>query len=249
MSTDRSRGGTEPRVAETRRHAAEPGDDVGRPLRRRRVRPIRLRTRVLLVPRRPDPPRSTHRGRRRRQGRFSSSRPTSSTTSSTPLTHEVPRATPPASSTPSRALKRAPRRSSSCRAQQNPSPASTLKARPKPFSFRAFRHRRWSIYGAKRARPVATGGKWDGAKTALTSDNRCRGLRPVADRIAWRRRSIAGSFAADPFTTAYRVNLDSSGLEATRGDWRGQTAGGLSPTLSCRKSLQTRPFLVSTSLT
>jgi hypothetical protein len=43
----------------------------------------------------------------------------------------------------------------------------------------------WSIYGAERSQLVATGDKWDCLKTPRTSQNRCRGLRPVAKRSAW----------------------------------------------------------------
>src|SRR5437588_2731697 len=50
---------------------------------------------------------------------------------------------------------------------------STLDAhmaeRPNPFGHRRSTAKGWSIYGAQRAQPVATGGKWDTAKTAQIS--------------------------------------------------------------------------------
>ena len=36
-----------------------------------------------------------------------------------------------------------------------------MAGRPKPFDHQRFPAIGWSIYGAQRARPVATGGKWD----------------------------------------------------------------------------------------
>jgi hypothetical protein len=66
---DQSSRRTADRVRKTRRHAAEAGDDLGRPPRQQPLRPVRQRAHRRLVPWHPGPPRRTHSRRRRRQRR------------------------------------------------------------------------------------------------------------------------------------------------------------------------------------
>jgi hypothetical protein len=56
-----------------------------------------------------------------------------------------------------------------------------------PASSSQSRQRRWSLYGAQRAQPVAAGGKSDGTKNGSNERNRCRGLPPVAAGVPWLR--------------------------------------------------------------
>jgi hypothetical protein len=78
--------------------------------------------------------------------------------------------------------------------------------------YQRFMARRWSTYGAKRAQPMATGGK------SSCGENRKKKPNPLpwvatscrCNRML-RKRSIAAhspSVAADHFTTASGVNLD-----------------------------------------
>jgi hypothetical protein len=46
-----------------------------------------------------------------------------------------------------------------------------------PSSYPGFRRRRWSIYGAERSQPAATGGKWDSPEKGK---NKRKPLPPVA---------------------------------------------------------------------
>ena len=66
---DRLRRRARPRLRPGDGTLRKPGDDVGRPRRRRSLRPLRQRARVVLVSRRPGPARGAHPRRRRRQGR------------------------------------------------------------------------------------------------------------------------------------------------------------------------------------
>jgi catechol-2,3-dioxygenase len=43
----------------------------------------------------------------------------------------------------------------------------------------------WSVYGAERSQPVATGADGMTSKAAQTHENRCRGLPPVALTPKW----------------------------------------------------------------
>jgi hypothetical protein len=58
--------------------------------------------------------------------------------------------------------------------------------------------RGWSVYGAERSQPVATSRKWDVAETAQKSQNRCRGLRPVAEGMTG-KEGVDGSSPSEGF--------------------------------------------------
>ena len=116
-------------VSPTRRHAGTPGDDLGRPRRRRPVRPVMEGPHRLLVPRQSGAPRRAHPGRRPRQGRHvrGRSRPRHQRSGRRRVPHGVPAAMVVAGSTPWCPLKRGPRRSSSCRAQRPRSLGTALQ--------------------------------------------------------------------------------------------------------------------------
>ena len=72
-----------------------------------------------------------------------------------------------------------PNRELTSRRNASTAPANTSERNL--CSRQRFGPRGWSVYGALRAQPVATGGRCAG-KPAETSQNRCRRLAPVADR-------------------------------------------------------------------
>src|SRR5438876_2140064 len=57
--------------------------------------------------------------------------------------------------------------------------------RPRPALLTDTANKRWSLYGAPGLQRVAISGKSDARGSGETSQNRCRGLRPVACEVPW----------------------------------------------------------------